>query len=994
MFQCSICLSEQPTLPVVTQCGHVYCYSCISRWMDVQNNSGCPQCKQSLDSHFVFAIAGGQSGESSPGSQITRRLQTFSYQDTCRNTVVLGTVPIPCPYQLANREATRLDVYVSMACNNDTCTWEMAHVCTQYAMALCTSSSLYALQESLKTVNMLFRQSIANPSDALTAGETLNCLGGIFQDICQRLNIAATPVSDLETDLFARLLELYTPLPQKEQTLRRVCEQFLYVFRDALCDTPSIDTVPMRCVQIMLALYDRYLLPTGNSNSAVSLTIQQLMSAVALLAARHNAPPHCETTVEAAVRSAHALETLRKKQKKDNVERVALLSSSIALLADSPALIAACFRAATDLFRAEPKYWHYAIEYCRSMLQQFPRKTAAVSKCLAEAMSSKTMQQSPQWPAFANELSCIALHPRLEMTHAAENAFITNVFLRPIHSIMAETDWITIALENDGSHSRVIAAIEIYHRLCAAKKTSALSAHAKANNMIGFFHEIMLTCSEQIMKTARNPAIATSLSGARPKHFFNQWLFLERSIDCYRSLYKDIMPSPVTLPVSVRDNVMVHICTYAMATHRRPFLYWHHLAARCLCKLADFRTLDIVNASRQNTNAMLLHCFGRDNYTVAISILNFCPQQFTELFEEVTPDTVLRIVKQCCNRITLETTSVNNSAKFMSLLIARVPRARRILLSSSDALEVLKKAVSLVLVAAHSSITTVSARADMLAEAIIGLFHSPECAQDERVQLMILQLTLSVSNRVWRNAFRDRMKLTVQNHATLLISARLVFAAAYTPTGILRRLSGEDMNRLYQALLCYGALKNASRSLLEYAPRFLRLLAEIVHTAPSHHVALSVVRSKTFRAAFNHAAWLTTSAPETETERSAAAWEILAALVNQAISVDSEQEILNTIVCCLLPAKHNTAHSLVTFAQKCKRTEDAECVFAVLGGLIKLPAFDEQMFNPKSRCRSAAQVLEAIDRTTVAMAEKNHLKRRHPRATNCLKQYILERSGE
>lgn len=44
-LECTICF-EAPDNPVVTFCGHLFCYACLSNWLRIQNKRRqCPVCK-------------------------------------------------------------------------------------------------------------------------------------------------------------------------------------------------------------------------------------------------------------------------------------------------------------------------------------------------------------------------------------------------------------------------------------------------------------------------------------------------------------------------------------------------------------------------------------------------------------------------------------------------------------------------------------------------------------------------------------------------------------------------------------------------------------------------------------------------------------------------------------------------------------------------------------------------------------------------------------
>lgn len=58
MFSCNICY-ELASEPVVTLCGHLYCWPCLYRWLQVQNHCRtCPVCKAGVDRDKVIPVYG------------------------------------------------------------------------------------------------------------------------------------------------------------------------------------------------------------------------------------------------------------------------------------------------------------------------------------------------------------------------------------------------------------------------------------------------------------------------------------------------------------------------------------------------------------------------------------------------------------------------------------------------------------------------------------------------------------------------------------------------------------------------------------------------------------------------------------------------------------------------------------------------------------------------------------------------------------------------
>ena len=61
-FICNICLEITTKDPVVTQCGHLYCWPCLYRWLNTQNTPCCPVCKAgvSRDNVIPLFVRGGE----------------------------------------------------------------------------------------------------------------------------------------------------------------------------------------------------------------------------------------------------------------------------------------------------------------------------------------------------------------------------------------------------------------------------------------------------------------------------------------------------------------------------------------------------------------------------------------------------------------------------------------------------------------------------------------------------------------------------------------------------------------------------------------------------------------------------------------------------------------------------------------------------------------------------------------------------------------------
>ena len=64
-FECNICLDDLKE-PVVTKCGHLYCWKCLSEWL-TRGAADCPVCKAAvIESEIVSIYARGEVQNSRP----------------------------------------------------------------------------------------------------------------------------------------------------------------------------------------------------------------------------------------------------------------------------------------------------------------------------------------------------------------------------------------------------------------------------------------------------------------------------------------------------------------------------------------------------------------------------------------------------------------------------------------------------------------------------------------------------------------------------------------------------------------------------------------------------------------------------------------------------------------------------------------------------------------------------------------------------------------
>ncbi|XP_008183323.1 E3 ubiquitin-protein ligase RNF185 [Acyrthosiphon pisum] len=74
MFECYICL-ENATDPVVSFCGHLYCWPCLHRSLETQEDpTVCPVCKSGINRDKVIPIYGrGNSKQDDPRNKVPPR---------------------------------------------------------------------------------------------------------------------------------------------------------------------------------------------------------------------------------------------------------------------------------------------------------------------------------------------------------------------------------------------------------------------------------------------------------------------------------------------------------------------------------------------------------------------------------------------------------------------------------------------------------------------------------------------------------------------------------------------------------------------------------------------------------------------------------------------------------------------------------------------------------------------------------------------------------
>ena len=56
--ECPICLNNA-RLPIVTKCGHIFCWECIKGWVNTKGKLECPICKNGIKLEEVIKLYSG-----------------------------------------------------------------------------------------------------------------------------------------------------------------------------------------------------------------------------------------------------------------------------------------------------------------------------------------------------------------------------------------------------------------------------------------------------------------------------------------------------------------------------------------------------------------------------------------------------------------------------------------------------------------------------------------------------------------------------------------------------------------------------------------------------------------------------------------------------------------------------------------------------------------------------------------------------------------------
>ncbi|MCQ2820075.1 MAG: hypothetical protein MJ252_22645 [archaeon] len=54
-ISCSICLGD-PKLPVTAQCGHIFCWPCLKKWLSKKITLECPVCRNGIEQDRIIKL--------------------------------------------------------------------------------------------------------------------------------------------------------------------------------------------------------------------------------------------------------------------------------------------------------------------------------------------------------------------------------------------------------------------------------------------------------------------------------------------------------------------------------------------------------------------------------------------------------------------------------------------------------------------------------------------------------------------------------------------------------------------------------------------------------------------------------------------------------------------------------------------------------------------------------------------------------------------------
>lgn len=109
MFSCNICY-DLASEPVVTLCGHLYCWPCLYRWLQVQSHCRtCPVCKAGVEKDKVIPIY-GRGGNEDPRSKSKGDLETVPQRPAGQRPAPVVRNPLLQPNMNVNAQQSGLGI--------------------------------------------------------------------------------------------------------------------------------------------------------------------------------------------------------------------------------------------------------------------------------------------------------------------------------------------------------------------------------------------------------------------------------------------------------------------------------------------------------------------------------------------------------------------------------------------------------------------------------------------------------------------------------------------------------------------------------------------------------------------------------------------------------------------------------------------------------------------------------------------------------------------